>query len=66
MAVLQSPVLFNLYLDEAVRRWKSQLIILNFPCQFWERNFMTTLMFADDQVVMTQYRGPLQAVQHNK
>jgi hypothetical protein len=57
-AVLQSPILFNFYLDDTVRRWKSQLITQNFPGQFGEITFIT-LMFADDQMMLkTPCRGP--------
>jgi hypothetical protein len=51
-----SPILFNLYLGDAVRRWKPQMITLNFPDQFENRYFISTLMFPDDQVV-TAFRA---------
>jgi hypothetical protein len=66
-AVLPSPILFNLYLDDPVGRRKLQLITLNFPYKFGERTFTTNLMFADDQLMLkTPYRSPLQALQNNK
>jgi hypothetical protein len=46
-----SPILFNSYLEKAVRSWNSQLMTLNFPDQSGEKHFTKTdqVILADDE-----------------
>ena len=47
-------------MDDPVREWKQRLEILNFSDSFSERNFVKTLMFADDQVIIADNENSLQ------
>jgi hypothetical protein len=51
-----SPTLFNLYFDEVIRKWQSQLktnyFIGDIP--------LNALLFTDDQIVLADSEGNLQ------
>ena len=57
-----SPTLLNLYLDDTLRWWKQRLEILNFSDSFSKRNFVKTLMFADEQGIIADNKISLQRV----
>jgi len=51
-----SPALFNIYIDDLLRNWKNNAdagILL-------KRNYLNTLLFADDQVVIRDSEDKLQ------
>jgi hypothetical protein len=47
-----SPVLFNLYWDRVIREWQDSSLL--------QANILTTILFADDQVIMTASEDSLQ------
>lgn len=55
-----SPILFNLYIDDAIRAWKRKLLQLGFDNDINSDNFVLTLMFADDQVIISNSENTLQ------
>jgi hypothetical protein len=58
-----SPVLFNLYLDDAIRQWQSQLKTLYIPNNLKKEKFLT-FMFADDQVIISDNEETFQRALH--
>lgn len=52
-----SPTLFNIYIDDLVRKWK-QLVNVGF--QISKNNFLNILLFADDLVVIQNSESALQ------
>jgi hypothetical protein len=59
-----SPILFNIYLDDAVSHWQSQLKIQHISDNFKKENFIKTSMFADDQVIISDNGDTLQRALH--
>jgi hypothetical protein len=59
-----SPILFNIYLDDAVMRWQSQLKTLHMSDNFKKEKFIKTFMFADDQVIISDNEDTLQRALH--
>jgi len=59
-----SPILFNIYLDDAVRHWQSQLKILHISDNLKKEKFIKTFMFADDQVIISDNEDTLQRALH--
>jgi hypothetical protein len=57
-----SPILFNIYLDDAVRQ--SQLKILHISDKLNKEKFIKTFMFADDQVIISDNEDTLQRALH--
>lgn len=57
-----SPILFNIYMDEILRKWKIK--IKNYTQNFNEDNFIMTMLFADDQVVIANNENNLQRAVH--
>lgn len=55
-----SPTLFNIYLDDAIRIWKQKMKFLNFTDNFNNKKFIMTLLFADDQVMISDNEDTLQ------
>jgi hypothetical protein len=51
-----SPTLFNLYFDEVVRKWQSQLKTNYFIGDIT----LNALLFADDQIILADSEGNLQ------
>jgi retron-type reverse transcriptase len=52
-----SPILFNIYTDDMIRRWKAEIktgIKLN------DRICLNTVLFADDQVIVQKSKSDLQ------
>jgi hypothetical protein len=52
--------LFNLYLDDTVRHCQSQLKILRISDNLKKEKFVKPLMFADDQVIISDNEDTLQ------
>jgi hypothetical protein len=59
-----SQILFNIYLDDAVRHWQSQLKILHISDNLKKEKFIKTFMFADDQVIISDNEDTLQRALH--
>jgi hypothetical protein len=59
-----SPILFNIYLDDAVRHWQSQLKILHISNKLNKEKFIKTFMYADDQVIISDNEDTLQRALH--
>ena len=55
-----SPILFNLYIDDAIRIWNRKLLQLGFSNDLNSDNFVMTLLFADDQVIVSNSDDILQ------
>lgn len=53
-----SPTLFNIYLDDAIRKWKEQ--ITHYTTNLNNRDFVITVLFADDQAVIANNEDCLQ------
>ena len=53
---LLSAVLFNLYLDEVIRIWLKKLK----NCKYFKELIFNTLLFADDQFIISDTEGNLQ------
>ena len=51
-----SPVLFNLYLDEAIRIWLQKLK----TSKYFKELIFNTLLFADDQIIISDTEDNLQ------
>jgi len=51
-----SPVLFNLYLDEAIRIWLQKLK----TSKYFKELILNTLLFANDQFIITDTKDNLQ------
>jgi hypothetical protein len=51
------PVLFNLYLDHVMREWQDSSLL--------QTNILATILFADDQVIMTVSEDSLQKLISN-
>jgi len=51
-----SPVLFNLYLDEVIRKWLKKLKTSN----YFKELIFNTLLFADDQFITSDTENNLQ------
>jgi hypothetical protein len=54
------PTLFSLYIDDIIRRWQTEL-----KDTFYRNNIeITTLLFADDQVILANSEDNLQRAIH--
>jgi len=51
-----SPVLFNLYLDEAIRKWLKKLK----TSKYFKELIFNTLIFSDDQFIISDIEDNLQ------
>jgi hypothetical protein len=59
-----SPMLFNLYLDNAVRHWQSQLKILHVHENLKKEEFIKTFVYAGNQVIISDNEETLQRALH--
>ena len=57
-----SPILFNLYLDEALREWKN--LLTSYTLNLNNNEYVLTMLFADDQVVIASSEDELQLATH--
>jgi hypothetical protein len=56
-----SPTLFNIYLDEIITKWQKQDITgIKLP----KNQHLSTLLFADDKVILTDTEDKLQKAAH--
>ena len=56
-----SPTLFNIYLDEIITKWQKQDIT---GIRLLKNQQLSTLLFADDQVIITDREDNLQRAAH--
>jgi retron-type reverse transcriptase len=56
-----SPTLFNIYLDELITKWQKQRITGIKLSKNWQ---LSTLLFADDQVIIAKTEDDLQKAAH--
>jgi transcription initiation factor TFIIIB Brf1 subunit/transcription initiation factor TFIIB len=56
-----SPTLFNIYLDEIISKWQKQDIT---AIELSKNQQLSTLLFADDQVIIADMEDNLQKAAH--
>jgi hypothetical protein len=56
-----SPTLFNIYLDEIITKWQKEDIT---GIKLSKKQQLSTLLFADDQVIIADREDNLQRVAH--